>query len=1357
MGLCFAPGMSLKLCFASGMILLCVLLRATPVRAGTIRDSPYVSFSPDGQAWTTNAGDTNVEWYAKGGSDDVVTGMAGTLRAPRIGEHYYSVRKTGMIPVSEWRVSLSRVNCCHNSYPPAQDYHGVRFARNICMKPHFSGWTPICADCGDSVVYGLFYMSGEAARSIDRLEVRPGLCYYYLCPFNDNLEQGMGTESHICKDLSANRYRVAYDANAGGEIYGGYMAPGFYMYDNAESYEGRKVTPRTRLDPNAYTRIGWEFVCWNTRADGTGANYEDEATILNLSSDNYDAETGVGSVTLYAMWRPSGGTLEIDPAGGGYRGNTDITYVYGSYGDTYVIEAEEITAPPGCLVTFDAGGGEAVPAMRGKRHFVDWRRESPFHGSLQNDSYRFSGKDRDVDRITAVYAPDAIVLPEPVWVNMSFGGWYYDEEFQRPAGRAGTEFTPDRDLTLYAQWVELVLAAEDNATANGGAGAVDLSWSQQDGKDKSYKLYQSLDGVNWERIFDADGVGDGVGFEARYGYTHEAGSLRVPYTGFYRITAYGAQGGDYGEFVGGLGGMAEGGFWLEKGAVVNYCVAGRNGFNGGGAGDPYAGGGGYSMVAGEKGEILLIAGGGGGAGGYGNGYAGGAVSGLVPDGHAGENGGAGGGGGYLGGRAGEMSVHWHVPGVCNHVHEGTADQYGGCHTVAMLCHERLQAVYTGSSTWYWGGGDESYCPNCGAEASKGESCTGHETEYYDHVCPTHGNQKSNTWEDEPSVCEVTIGYAVGCGRTEEYLCGYPRDGYVISARPSYGGSNYINTAVSRGGNEMAGVRQGDGCVAIVSEDIGYWGTDSLEAVSAKDLAAPDAIEPNAVKKVPVDGESLLVRWREPEDHGTAYYHRAESYETGSAELLSVSNVTVNTPVSGIAGYRYCVDANPDTPITSANGAFLERAELWVSLAEREQYLHLLAVDKAGNRSDTVHIPLGSRARGTGDVEWPVFTEQLWLHSGENIYPAETDKTFYVRADGDAPLLLEYGAYIQGPASEDYQPNYVILESDGRSGSRVRSFIRVPCGAMGEEIAEQTVEQMRFTAEGEGYFADGNGVSAVRSSGNARLALTRELLPDADLHGRRVCLIPAAGVEHRGGIIYSDYERDVENGLWIIGDGEGPEIYGMETLKDLPILDRRQGNVELSVTALDELSGLREFYLEIENVDNGCFRRVDPDEQDVIRVDICEDEPIFSGDFLVTAYAVDNVGNESVLTYGTVEFDLRAKIVRMLEPHDPQFKRGESGYLHITSWGYADRVEVEFPEEFAAENPLLNRTYLYDHDAMYRREETEDFMVPLYVPENPEYTIVVRAYKGDRMLEAYPALTVLGVEGTVLDELRTRLR
>ena len=81
------------------------------VCAGTIYESPYVTFSPDGQAWTTDAGNKNTEWYADNGSKDVITETRGSLREIQSGEHYYAIKRTGSVPIARWQVYLSKVNC----------------------------------------------------------------------------------------------------------------------------------------------------------------------------------------------------------------------------------------------------------------------------------------------------------------------------------------------------------------------------------------------------------------------------------------------------------------------------------------------------------------------------------------------------------------------------------------------------------------------------------------------------------------------------------------------------------------------------------------------------------------------------------------------------------------------------------------------------------------------------------------------------------------------------------------------------------------------------------------------------------------------------------------------------------------------------------------------------------------------------------------------------------------------------------------------------------------------------------------------------------------------------------------------
>ena len=180
-------------------------------------------------------------------------------------------------------------------------------------------------------------------------------------------------------------------------------------------------------------------------------------------------------------------------------------------------------------------------------------------------------------------------------------------------------------------------------------------------------------------------------------------------------------------------------------------------------------------------------------------------------------------------------------------------------------------------------------------------------------------------------------------------------------------------------------------------------------------------------------------------------------------------------------------------------------------------------------------------------------------------------------------------------------------------------------------------------------------------------------------------------------------------------------------------------------------------MEIENADNGAHKKIYPDQDGVIRADITADEPVFSGDFTVTVCAVDRVGNEAQVTYTTLEFDLKAEIRRILDPHEPVFQCGESGVLNITTWGYAERVEIEFPVALTELDDTLDHVYVYDLKPLYKQEESFAFQIPLYAPEDLAYQVVVRAYKGDAMLERYPAFAVMDVAGSILDEVRTRLR
>ena len=1298
----------------------------------TIYNSPYVSFSPDGKAFTTCAGDQNYTWYAEDDSTTVYTGIKSSLRSLRTGEHYYKVARWGEVPVGSWKVVHRPGQCIHDGYTSDENWHGIQFGTQKCMQYYYSGWKAFCADCGEPLEDSNIYMSREAASSIQYLDLgseKNPVFYYYLCPFCRNLEQGVGLSAHWCKKISWNQYRIFYDPNI--KKYNGYMDYSYHMYNNETIYEGETVTPVTHLTENNYTRVGYVFTGWNTKQDGSGVSFTDKEEIYNLSSSDWNdqstwTDTDRGTITLYAQWRKSESTLVIDANGGRYNG-VDKYSLTEPYSSKYLLQKNLIVSPNGYTVAFETNGGTNVDTITGTMHFVEWMQIQPFNGFVTNDTYMFMAPDRNIDTLKAVYQSDPITLPVTTKDGWSFGGWYYDPDFSLPAGGAGDQIIPSKDMTLYAQWVDLRLQSVDNYDANDGKGAVDLSWSQSDQNNKTYLVYQKREDGAWIWVNSANDISSTTIINQAYNFEGQFKQYTVPYTGLYTIDALGAQGKSYGSYTGGYGGSVTGTFWLRKGEVLTYVVGGQDGYNGGGSASSFGNGGGMTSVVSNQKGTLMIAGGGGGAFSHGNGNAGGSAASVI-NGNNGQSGMAGGGGGYQGGTAGERIDHYHVA-SCNvyHTHVGSSDRYGGCYTKYV---ENKRVV-----TWT----DNLCCSNCQE---------GPNAHFPGNPYGACGNFNPN-WEKEIDDSY----YDLTCGKTTSTIVGYRcgmYNGQILSSKPAYGGSNYVNSAYAMMYETYSGVRSGSGAAELHSKAIGYQESLDLAGVTATDFAAPDKIS-DQVTKEPLDGKSIRVTWQVPNDNGTDYYHKVESYLTGSTSMLCESNITKNTLVSGVMGYYYLVDQKEDTVVTGyAN--YVQDPHVNVVTAEYNQYLHIAAVDVAGNISETTHILIDAK-----DVLWKLYTKQLVIDaSADNVYPA-TDKSWYVRADGSTPFTLKNEAYMDGTASRGYQLNETIYETVSDNNSVARNIIRTAS----MEIADTSI---RTDANGLSYSTDGTSVLqqysysyTVRSNKNRDLMGVQKFTISRDLSGQTIQVIPVAEADKESDKVYSAHELDEKNKITLIADGEAPVIRGLEIMEDRDLIDRRDGSITVTVTADDDLSGVKDFYVVIKNTDNAITKTYLPDADGSIRITITEDEPIFSGDFTVLGYAVDNVGNENNLSYGTTEFALSSSVERILSPHDPIFKCGESGILTFTTWGYADRVEVIFPESMTALDPTLNKVYDYTDCPGYMITEHLQFMVPLYTPENQNLEITVRAYKGDKKLEDHPTISVIGVSGTVLDEFRTRLR
>ncbi len=1291
---------------------------------------PNVSMSVDGNAFTTHAKDIAGEWYEKG--TEIFTGVTGDLREPGEGEHLYPKICEEIVPVEKWVVSWEGARCAHKIYPSGNMVYGESFGRKNCMKSYYSGWFAYCADCKEPVISNYVYMSRETARKFTYMDL--SVSYFYKCPHCDNLEQALTFPKHICKDISANRYFVRYHANKGE----GHMEKSVHMVNNVTIYEGQEVTPQTTLNLNTYTRNGYEFAGWNTVQDGSGESYTDGAEIWNLSMEQN------ANVVLYAQWRKCESVLELDPAGGSYAGEPEIISLKGKYSEIFFLDLDKLTAPIGNTVHFDTQGGEAVPDCVGSKQFVEWSCSHPFHGKLEDNCYTYQGPDGGVDRMTAIYTDMAIILPDARREGYSFGGWYADEKCTIPIGVSGDKYIPTGEITLYAGWVDLLLTAEDNYTANQGKGAVDLTWKQPDDLDKVYLLYQRTDETDWIQIGETLESGQGFQVAKNISFSGAAGSYVVPYSGFYTLTLSGAQGDNFGEHQGGLGGQVEAVLYLERGERLRYVIGGQNGYSGGGQGKSYANGGGYSLVSSESRGTLLIAGGGGGASDCGDGGAGGSGQ-RVIDSEAGQDGEAGGGGGYRGGIAGKAEIHEHVA-DCKHVHIGTSTTYGGCYTKEAVCGSTDISKQEAWRSFYYGNvaddGSHKVCERCASD-----SCAGHLDIFYRYTCRACDASSYGEFKR----CTAVTAFEPACGQEEGYSCGMEA-GQVLSAEPAYGGSNYINRAECITYAQKAGIQCGNGQLTILSKQVGVLEKNVLPGVTATDVAPPDAIEEATIVKTALSENEIRVAFGRPEDKGTAYYHMAESYDKGTNEHLCTSNQTKNVLTSGVTGYRYVVDTNAVTEVTTAHTYLAEEEEqpfLVVEISEEDRYLHVAAVDKAGNIGPSSHILISSR----DVIYWPLLTEQLQIEAGSHVYPAAGVNTYYVKADGSTPFAVLLEGLLCGTAREDYQINRGCFQTPGG----ILSIIIPNRDSVTAGTYTYSMSKLQKMQVGTMDLQDASYTMAKRYNRCRSLEVVQRFVLAKEYHGQQFQVTPRVAAFDETEVVWSQEDADLQNSIYLIADGKGPDITGLEILENAETLDLQEGEeLSVNICATDSGSGLAALYAEVRNLENGMIVRYTDDIlSGQIAFEISLENEVFQGSFAIGVYAEDNVGNETVVQNHLMNVGLSAHVTRVLAPHTPVFKKGESGVLHIETVGYIEKVQVTFPVPFAEQDATLNRTFIYENPAYLQTEEIP-FIVPFCVPEGKMH-ILVRAYKAGTELEAEPELVTIRVKGSILDELRTRLR
>ena len=193
-----------------------------------------------------------------------------------------------------------------------------------------------------------------------------------------------------------------------------------------------------KLNKNLFTRDGYTFKAWNTKADGTGISYQDEEIIK--INDN---------TTLYAQWEPNKYTIKFF-AGSGNGTMEDVTVTAGEYtlpeceftGTNLGLEFDNWYIPN---IGMFMEPGAKITVNNDMELYAQWKEKTTF--TVTFDTVGGSS----IEKQTINRWNNAVEPKEPTKEGYKFIGWYEDSTYQF---RFSFYKPITADTTLYAKWVK---------------------------------------------------------------------------------------------------------------------------------------------------------------------------------------------------------------------------------------------------------------------------------------------------------------------------------------------------------------------------------------------------------------------------------------------------------------------------------------------------------------------------------------------------------------------------------------------------------------------------------------------------------------------------------------------------------------------------------------------------------------------------------------------------------------------------------------------------------------------------------------------------------------------------------------
>ena len=128
--------------------------------------------------------------------------------------------------------------------------------------------------------------------------------------------------------------------------------------------------------------------------------------------------------------------------------------------------------------------------------------------------------------------------------------------------------------------------------------------------------------------------------------------------------------------------------------------------------------------------------------------------------------------------------------------------------------------------------------------------------------------------------------------------------------------------------------------------------------SGQDLKAPDK---PSFANLTYGENTINFKWNKVKDNGSMYKYYVEA-QSKDGNKKFISNIVSETITTGLKGYSYVIDSNPNTIPDSSVDTYKESIDIPAENNDKDMYIHIKAIDNVGNGSEVLHYKVSDTTK-----------------------------------------------------------------------------------------------------------------------------------------------------------------------------------------------------------------------------------------------------------------------------------------------------------------------------------------------------------------------------------------------------------